>query len=296
MSAEAPLWLSEADVAALISLREVIVPLERGLQAEARGAARNMDKTHVSWGAGHTLHALGALCVDDGFAGTKTWAHTGGGATPLLILFDSSKGTLRAIIEAFTLGQMRTGGISAVATRWLADKDADEMAIIGTGKQALTQVVAVAAVRPLKRVRVFSPTPAHRARFVQRLQAVLNCTVVETASVAQAVADAPIITLATRDAAAWQPHQRHRRDHRRTGRVRDRCLPALRRRGRRQRASGAHAVARVHGILRRRRLESGDGSLRGGRRRLRPTGERGSHPVQGDGPGDCGPGVSNRGV
>jgi alanine dehydrogenase len=195
---QCPLWLSEADVVALMTLHEAIDALEQGLQSEARGAASNLEKTHVSWGRGGTLHAIGAAFPEAGFAGTKTWAHTSGGATPLLILFDSTDGSLKAIIEAFALGQMRTGGISAVATRWLATENADELAVIGTGKQALTQVAAVAAVRRLRRVRVFSPNPQHRAAFVGRLRSTLECPVVEAASVAQAVEGAPIITLITR--------------------------------------------------------------------------------------------------
>jgi ornithine cyclodeaminase/alanine dehydrogenase-like protein (mu-crystallin family) len=193
-----PLWISEADVASLMTLPEAIDALERGLLAEARGEAQNMLKTHVAWGGGHTLHAIGAAFPTLGFVGTKTWAHTGGGASPLLILFDSHIGALQAIIEAFALGQMRTGGISGVATRWLAAADADELAIIGTGKQALSQVAAVAAVRALKRVRVFSPNPAHRAAFVEDLRSAFTFEVTDAASVAAAVDGAPIITLVTR--------------------------------------------------------------------------------------------------
>lgn len=120
----------------------------------------------------------------------------------MLILFDSSNGALQAIIEAFALGQLRTGGISGVATRWLAAADAAELAVIGTGKQMLAQVAAVAAVRPLRRVRVFSPNPKHRAQAVQRLQAAMRCAVVETKSVDACVDGASIITLVTR---ATQP-------------------------------------------------------------------------------------------
>ena len=124
-----------------------------------------MVKTHAVWGGHHTLHAIGATFPDEGFVGTKTWAHANG-AAPLLILFDSHNGSLRAIIEAFALGQLRTGGISGLATKYLAADDALEMALIGTGKQALTQLAAVAAVRPLRRVRAFSRDAAARAQFV----------------------------------------------------------------------------------------------------------------------------------
>src|SRR6266700_605367 len=155
MSVSSPLWISEADVVAMMDIGDAIAALEKALLAEARGDAKNMVKTHVAWGGGATLHAIGAVFAKEQFAGTKTWAHTKGGAAPLLILFDSETGQLQAIIEAFALGQLRTASASGVATDRLAAEDADDFAIIGTGKQALTQVAAVVAVRPIKRIRVF---------------------------------------------------------------------------------------------------------------------------------------------
>ena len=120
----------------VMDLPGAIQALERGLMAEAQGHATNMVKTHVEWD-GSTLHAIGAAFPSEGFVGTKTWAHTEGGATPLLILFDSHNGSLKAVIEAFALGQMRTASASGVATKWLAAEDSTEFGMIGTGKQAL---------------------------------------------------------------------------------------------------------------------------------------------------------------
>src|SRR5207237_8443297 len=101
--------------------------------------------------------------------GTKTWAHTPGGATPLLVLLDATTGALKAVIEAFALGQMRTAAASGVATRWLARKDATEFAMIGPGKQALTQVAAVLAVRTLQRVRVVGRDVERRRQSAERV-------------------------------------------------------------------------------------------------------------------------------
>jgi len=194
-----PLWITEQDVVEVISLPEAIPAIEAGLALEAAGAARNMVKTHQIWGGHHTLHAIGAVVEGAHIVGTKTWAHTAGGATPLVTLWNSDTGKLEAIIEAFALGQMRTGGISGVATGRMATNDADDLAIIGTGKQAITQVVAVAAVRPLKRIRVFSPTAENRRAFLARLEKLFPAvTLVEATSVEEAVKDAPIITLFTR--------------------------------------------------------------------------------------------------
>lgn len=200
---ESPLWIREADVVALMDMSAAICALEAGLRAEARGTAANMAKTHVEWTSpstgGHgTLHAIGAVFPEAGVAGTKTWAHTPGGATPLLILYDAQSGRLNAIVEAFALGQFRTGAASGVATKWLAAEDADELAIIGTGKQLLTQVAAVAAVRTLKRVRVFGRDAERRRRAATRIREELGLDVVEASTVADAVNGAPIVTAVTR--------------------------------------------------------------------------------------------------
>ena len=193
-----PLWISEADVVAMMDMGDAIIALEKGLMAEARGEAKNMVKTHVAWEEGATLHAIGAVFPNEAFAGTKTWAHTKGGATPLLILFESDTGALKAIIEAFALGQLRTASISAVATNLLAAKDADDFAMIGTGKQAMTQVAAVVAVRPIKRIRVFSRNQERCEQFGARVKQEFEIETTAALSVAETVASASIITLATR--------------------------------------------------------------------------------------------------
>ena len=191
------LWLSEGEVVSLMDMGEAIAALEKGLLAEAQGQAQNMVKTHVAWN-GSTLHAIGAAFPRAGFVGTKTWAHTEGGATPLVILFDSQTGNLKAVIEAFALGQLRTGAASGVATRCLAVQDAGEFAIIGTGKQALAQVAAVVAVRPIRSIRVFGRHKDRRSNFVSRTRQEFNLEVVEAASIREAVQGAQIITTATR--------------------------------------------------------------------------------------------------
>ena len=197
MSAESPLWITEAEVVCMMDIGGAIGALERGLMAEAKGSAHNMIKTHVEWD-GSTLHAIGAVFPEIGICGTKTWTHTKGGATPLLVLFDAHNGSLKAVIEAFALGQMRTAAASGVATRWLAAPDAEEFAMIGTGKQAITQVAAVLAVRPVRRILVFSRDEGRRTRFVELLRDTFEVEVENCLSVEEAVANASIITLATR--------------------------------------------------------------------------------------------------
>ena len=190
-----PLWITEQDVVALLNLGEAIPALEGALREEAAATAANMPKTLLQYGKSN-LHALGGRL--GGLVGTKTWAHTEGGTCPLLLLWDAGNGSLVSVIEAFALGNMRTGGISGLATKWMAAPDASVLGLIGTGKQALSQAAAVLAVRPIKRIQVFSPRPESRADFAARAIDQLGVEVVAVQSVAAACRGAHVVTLMTR--------------------------------------------------------------------------------------------------
>jgi alanine dehydrogenase len=195
-SAGVTLWISEAEVARSLSLPEAIPVLAAGFAAEAAGSVAPLEKTMATFAGHGTLHALGAAFPD--LAGTKTWAHTPGGADPVLLLFDSATGTLVTAIEAFVLGQLRTAGTAALATDLLARHDARSLAVIGTGKQALAQVAGVAAVRSLDAVRAFSPNQDHREAFARQVREQLDLPCTAIGSVAGAVAESDIVTLITR--------------------------------------------------------------------------------------------------
>lgn len=192
-----PLWISESEVVALLDLKDAIAALEDALRNEASGDAQNMTKTLLQYGKSN-LHAIGGKLGD--LVGTKTWTHTSGGTCPLLLLWSATDGSLVAVIEAFALGNMRTGGISGVAADWMAKPDARVFALIGTGKQALAQAATMIAVRPIERLQVYSPRTESRQAFAAKAREELGIEVVECASVADACRGAQIVTLVTRAA------------------------------------------------------------------------------------------------
>lgn len=198
MSPNPIVWLRERDVVDLVDLNEAIAALESALLAEGRGSAINVPKALGTWNSGSSLHSLGSIFTDAAYCGCKTWVNTPRGATAIFVLFDGDQGTLLAIIEAGALGMMRTAGIAGLATRWLADADADEMALVGTGRQAMMQVAAVAAVRPLRRLKVYSRTAESRARFAADARRAFDFEVVACDALRAATRDTPIVTLVTR--------------------------------------------------------------------------------------------------
>jgi ornithine cyclodeaminase/alanine dehydrogenase-like protein (mu-crystallin family) len=83
--------------------------------------------------------------------GTEYDTHPG-----IVVLFETKYGQLRAIVDGTAVTAIRTAAVSGVATRLLARPDAGDLAIIGAGTQARTHLEAMLAVRPIRRVRVFS--------------------------------------------------------------------------------------------------------------------------------------------
>lgn len=193
-----PLWLTEADVARAMDIGDAIAALEWGFREEAAGRAANMPKTHLLWDGASTMHAIGAVFPELGISGTKTWTNAAARSTPLVTMWDSRDGALKAIVEASLLGQLRTGASAGLATRWLSDPSADDFALVGAGKQALMQLAAVAAVRTLRRVRVWSRDPQRSAAFAAAAGRELDLAVEPVASVEATVKEAPIVTIVTR--------------------------------------------------------------------------------------------------
>jgi ornithine cyclodeaminase/alanine dehydrogenase-like protein (mu-crystallin family) len=191
------LWITEAEVVQLMDLGEAITSLETALREEARGEAQNMAKTLLQYGK-NNLHAIGARLGN--LVGTKTWTHTQGGTCPLLLLWSAEDGSLAAVIEAFALGNMRTGGISGVAAKWMAREDAAVMAIAGAGKQALAQVGTMLAVRNIKRLQIYSPRAESRDAFAAAVAEQFGIETTACASMEEACRGAQIVTLVTRAA------------------------------------------------------------------------------------------------
>jgi ornithine cyclodeaminase len=194
---DAHYW-SDADLARTVSLSAAIDSAQTVLEHEAAANAWNLNKTMATWPPASSAHSLGAVDIADGVVAFKNWINTPSGAAALMTVFSAADGALLAVAQAGAAGVLRTAAMSAVATRWLADPAADELAILGTGRQARMQAAAVVAVRPIRRVRVWSRTPDRRAAFARQLGEELGLEVLECEHSAEATRDAAVVTLITR--------------------------------------------------------------------------------------------------
>lgn len=112
-------------------------------------------------------------------------------------LFDAENGMLKLSLDADEVTAIRTAAVSALMTDVLALDDAETLCLIGTGTQAITHLEAIALVRPLKRVKVWSPNPANVQKFVQSQSTLYPLEFEACASAEAAVRDADIVCTLT---------------------------------------------------------------------------------------------------
>jgi alanine dehydrogenase len=115
----------------------------------------------------------------------------------LVILFDGEGGRPFALVDAGPITAIRTAAASAVATRVLAREDAGDLAILGSGVQARTHLEAMACVRRLRRVRVWSRDRGHARRLATEEGTRLGLEIEAVSSARKAVDGADLICTVT---------------------------------------------------------------------------------------------------
>lgn len=163
------LILSEEDLEELLNMDEVVLSVEEAFRREAEGKAENAARTR-SRAPGAALNAMHACLSYLGRGGLKCYVSTRAGKCFVFILFDLSDGRPLAVMGADALGRYRTGAASGVATKFLYGMTSAKLAVCGSGKQALTQVLGIAATTSLTSVSVWSPNADHREAFCKKLR------------------------------------------------------------------------------------------------------------------------------
>jgi ornithine cyclodeaminase/alanine dehydrogenase-like protein (mu-crystallin family) len=190
------LLIREHDVAELLDIRTAISAVEDVVRDQAIGKATNRPRQRV-FGTASLLHVMAGGDSRLGVYGLKTYSTSKKGTRFLVLLFDSGSGDLLAVIEADKLGQMRTGAASGVATRYQAREDADTVGIIGTGWQSESQLMAVCAVRRIKRITAYSRNPERRMSFSAKMSSHLGIEVTPAESAREAIRGQSIVITCT---------------------------------------------------------------------------------------------------
>ncbi|MFH8973382.1 ornithine cyclodeaminase family protein [Streptomyces sp. NPDC017890] len=111
--------------------------------------------------------------------------------------FDDVTGQLVALADGVVPTAIRTGAMSAVASRLLARPDSTTVGLIGAGAQAVTQLHALSRVFDVRRVLVSDINPDHAATFARRAAFLGPDLEIEPAAAARVAAESDIICTAT---------------------------------------------------------------------------------------------------
>jgi ornithine cyclodeaminase len=193
------LLLRESDVERLLTMPMALELVERVHREHSTGQAADVprERTRLPRAA---LHILQGSVPSSGVLGYKAYTSSREGIRFIVYVFSAERGSLEAIVEGNYLGMMRTGAAGGVAAKWLSREDAKVAGVFGSGWQAQGQIEALAAVRRLERVKVYSRNAAKLAAFCERMRAKLSLDVVPAASAEEAVRGSDVLVTITTSA------------------------------------------------------------------------------------------------
>lgn len=192
-------YLNEAEVQQLLTMSVFLQAAEQSLKDRALQHAIDVPRQRIYTEEG-IQHVLQASSKAIGYTGFKFYYTRPTGKSFYVNLINIQSGKLEAMIEAVWMSMMRTGAASGVATQYLATKQAQVLAQIGSGYQSSSQLEAVCAVRPITEVRVFSRQREKLLTYCQTMSKKLNLNVLPAESAQAAVQGAHIINVITKSA------------------------------------------------------------------------------------------------
>jgi len=167
-------FLDEAKVRSLLTYESLIPAVERALMNLSLGKIQQPVRTVLRVAEHGSAHPRGFFAimpaVDGDLMGVKLVTfYERNTALPthqaVIQLLSAETGEPLVAMDGRLITEMRTAAVSAVATRLFAKKDAQALAILGSGVQARSHLDALRLIRNFSEVRVWSRTPAHADKF-----------------------------------------------------------------------------------------------------------------------------------
>lgn len=160
------LVLTQKEVQKILPLKEikkVILAVERAFLDYAKDQVQMPPKLYLDFREFNgDLRIMPSFSRSLFMAGTKLVnVHPGNPKKGLptvmavIVLHDPKTGMPLALMDGTWITALRTGAASAVATKYLAKKDAKTLGVVGAGFQAITQIAAISKVKRLKEILVY---------------------------------------------------------------------------------------------------------------------------------------------
>jgi ornithine cyclodeaminase/alanine dehydrogenase-like protein (mu-crystallin family) len=197
------LLLTEDDVEGLIDVPSAVKAIEAAFLESGRGKAITPARSRLilpnSFG---TIRLMPAALVDSKVSGLKVLAGTAGRRRPgenyfVTQLHDYDDGALKCLVSANRLTQLRTGAISAVATRALARKDSEVLGLIGAGVQGRGQLEAIGSVMKFKEGYVYDISKESAMKLVEFASSRMGMSLRMAESVEEVTKNSDVVSTST---------------------------------------------------------------------------------------------------
>lgn len=189
------LLLRRSEVSELLDLRQAMSVLEQTLREQSQGQVRQVAPLRFM-NRGMRL-VVGGLEAQNknGLRVSVT------GGESLALLFEISSGDLICLM-GYPFSNLRISATVGLAIERFTPPTARAVAMIGSGRLALTALEPAVALRPIERVLVYSRSAENREAFARRASDKLQLNVIPAASAEAAVAEADFVLVSTNSPAA----------------------------------------------------------------------------------------------
>jgi alanine dehydrogenase len=201
-------FLNRAEVQGLLPSTQILLEvIERGLLAHGAGEVVLPPKSHIHLDDrfnGHfnilpgfvaPVEAAGVKVVGDYVDNYKAGLPS---EVAMLTLYDPATGVPRCLMDATLLTWLRTGAVTGVGAKYLARPNSSVVAHLGARGSALSNLTALAALFPLREVRITSKRRETRERLAAEVRQTLGLDARPMDSAEEAVRGADIVVEATR--------------------------------------------------------------------------------------------------
>jgi ornithine cyclodeaminase/alanine dehydrogenase len=190
------LVLDNAEVVSAVDMPTMIDALESAMAIDARGGVVSVPRLNLPVADSGFFRVMPVVIEELDVMGLKAFNSGAGGTVRYLVgLWGVRSGELLGLVDATYLTAARTGAVTGVAQRALAQGH-EQVGVIGSGLEARTNLEAICAVAPVRRVKVFSPRAERRELFAAEMSEKLDIEIVPVASAREA-ADAETVLVAT---------------------------------------------------------------------------------------------------
>ncbi len=115
----------------------------------------------------------------------------------LIFLLSVKNGAPLALMNDGYLQHMRVGACAGLGAKYLSRKNSKVIGMLGSGGMARSYAKAICQVRPIERIRVFSPTKANRQRYAEEMTSELGVEIEPVDAPQKAVKGADIVAMTT---------------------------------------------------------------------------------------------------